>query len=316
MTCEELLDHLAALGLFTEEPPLRTKERLCRRPLPDALRLPAPHRAEVVALPRELFFAPLERLEDATGTCTPLTARPDCGIRFWRPLPRRSRPAPPPPSLDALWVIAPGQNEGARFRDWEAVARKSDPKAELFTQSDKKALLERLAQGTDGLFLIAHGAEGKAGFWLRRGAGTYVGFRELQTALRDMPGKLRFLFAFLCESAQPLYEDLLLPLAEAGKLDGEFGAVLFLDRPKHDWGPEFTRRLLKALASRQAARDPAPFLYALAEARRWLHQHAGREEAATPLAFALRAQAHPWPPQTEREYLTKLLRPLEALNGG
>ena len=88
--------------------------------------------------------------------------------------------------------------------------------------------------------------------------------------------------------------------------------MLFLDSPKHDWGPEFTRRLLKALASQQAARDPASFLYALAEARRWLHQHAGCEEAATPLAF----QAHPWPPQIERVYLTKLLRPLEALNGG
>ena len=244
-----------------------------------------------------------------------LTARPDCGLRFWRPLVRRVRPEPPS-ELRALWAITPGRNEDARFAAWREVLREHQDEAELFSAGDKEAFLSRVARGVEGLFLIAHGDEERRGFWLRRGAGEWVAFSELRAALLAMPFRLRLFVGFLCDSERALYKDLLRPLAEAGKLDADFGGLLFRGSPKHDWGPGFMQVLLRELRSKAAAHDPAPFLYALTRARHWLFREAGREEAARPLAFMLRPQAQPWPAREERQYLTHLYAMLGANGGG
>ncbi len=307
MICQDLLRWLRDEGLWVEEPPFLTLERACRRGLFEALRVPAPPRPRVVRVPEPFAFAPLEALADASGVCEPLTARPECGVRFWRPLPRRVRPEPPPRRLRALWVIGPGRHEGQRFAGWRSLAS-GDGADAVFAGADPDRLLDELAAGVDGLFLVAHGDEEGRGFWLRRGVSrAHLPFAELARALGGAPTRLRFLFAFLCGSAEAIYHDLLLPLAELGRLDADFGAVLFWGSPLHDHGPRFLSALLKALASPAAARDPAPFLWALARARLELYRAAGREEAARPLAFALRAQAHPWPPAPERRLQARML---------
>jgi len=307
--CVEVLTWLESRGLFRESPPLITKSRLCQE---NDLRIPAPPFPEVLALPETLFFSEIESLRDSDNVCLPsLTARPDCGLRFWRPLVRRVRPEPPS-ELRALWAITPGRNEDARFAAWREVLKEHQGEAELFSAGDKEAFLNRVAQGVEGLFLIAHGDEEQRGFWLRRGAGAWVAFSELREALLAMPLRLRFFVGFLCDSDRALYKDLLRPLAEAGKLDADFAGLLFKGSPKHDWGPRFMRVLLRELRSKAAAHDPAPFLYALARARHWLFREAGREEAARPLAFMLRPQAQPWPGPEERRYLARLYAMLEA----
>ena len=312
MDCRALLDWLEAEGLFREEPPLWTKARLCQNERAEALALPAPPRGRVVAVPEPFFFAPLEALTDAGRTCahdTPLlTAEPECGVRFFRRLPSPPPWQPPPPAPRALWVVSPGWNQGPRFAAYrEVFASEPGPKA-WFAEADREALFRELAQGVEGLFLIAHGDEAGRGFLLR--GSVPVRFAELAEALARSSTPLFFLYAFLCESAEAIYRDLLLPLARAGRLARDFGAVLFLGSPLHDHGPAFLKALLAGLRRPEALRDPAPFLHALARARGALYRRAGLPEAARPIAFAFRAQAHPWPPAEERAYLAALARML------
>ena len=312
MDCHALLTWLEEAGLYKEVPPLETKARRCRKGFATPLALPAPDRGLVVAVPEAFFFAPVEAITDAGRTCAHdvplLTAVPECGVRFFRPLPGRPPWRPPPAVLRSLWVVSPGWNQGPRFAAYREVYEAQAEPGTWFAEADKADLLDELAKGVEGLFLIGHGDEAGRGFWLR--GSVPVRFSELAEALMGGGAPLRFLYAFLCDSAEALYEDLLLPLARAGRLDRDFGAVLFLGSPLHDFGPLFLKALLRELGEVATQRDPAPFLYALARARAALYREAGLEEAARPIAFAHRAQAHPWPPAEERRYLAALARML------
>lgn len=317
MDCRALLAWLEEEGLFKEDPPLLTKDRLCRPGHPGALAIPAPARGHVVAVPEPFYFEPIEALVDAGRTCAHdvplLTAVPECGVRFFRPLPGRPPWRPPPPSLRSLWVVSPGWNQGPRFSGYRRLFETRAERGTWFAEASKAELFELLAQGVEGLFLIGHGDEENRGFWLQ--GAVPVRFSELAEALAASPAPLRFLYAFLCESAEALYQDLLLPLARMGRLDRDFGAVLFLGSPLHDYGPFFLGELLARLGEPAAQRDPAPFLFALSRARGALFRRAGLNEAARPIAFSLRPQAHPWPPIEERRYLGTLARMLEPEGG-
>jgi len=317
VNCRALLTWLEEEGLFKEDPPLFTKDRLCQRGLSHALALPAPARGRVVAVPEAFFFEPIEALTDLGRTCAHdvplLTAAPECGVRFFRPLPGRPRWKPPPPVLRSVWVVSPGWNQGPRFSGYRRLFETQTEPSTWFAEADKTELFELLAQGAEGLILIGHGDEASRGFWLQ--GSVLVRFSELAEALSASPAPLRFLYAFLCESAEAIYQDLLLPLARIGRLDRDFGAVLFLGSPLHDHGPFFLSELFKQLSAPATQRDPAPFLFALSHTRGALFQRAGLTEAVKPIAFVHRPQAHPWPPVEERRYLVALARMLEPEGG-